>query len=351
MTRISEGMEATSGLIRAVDFPGFVRDLIESVFDAVIDSSIEQMKAYGALVKAVARSVEQFAEENAAEANRYLLDNWFDCYDYDRKTKQVHIKPDCFRSKLFHSSVADELGIELKQGRTTAERVLSAAKTHVALRRQRQALRRINMGINRIAGAKSKPAVWIDLSPVEIGASIYGEEVPQEIVTIAGVETGITAFLGSGVAGRALPPTLIESFAAFEEHFGELGNNPDSYYLASAARGFFENGGTKLYIAAVPPSTGSETSDAELIGSDGHTGLAALAEIDGISLLAAPGVTSAAVQRALIEHCEQRGDRIALLDVAKGLSVDEAIAARQFTSSYAALYYPWLQVRDRYTDV
>jgi uncharacterized protein len=59
------------------------------------------------------------------------------------------------------------------------------------------------------------------------------------------------------------------------------------------------------------------------------------------------------LQLALIAHCQELRDRVALLD---GPGAGSALRAptdalewrRGFDSSYAALYYPWLQVRDPY---
>lgn len=74
-----------------------------------------------------------------------------------------------------------------------------------------------------------------------------------------------------------------------------------------------------------------------------------LREIDGVNLVAAPGRTSAAVQQALIAHCEQMGDRFAVLDAAFGApmfgdnSVEVQRRSVDSTRGYAALYYPWLK--------
>lgn len=56
-----------------------------------------------------------------------------------------------------------------------------------------------------------------------------------------------------------------------------------------------------------------------------------------------------AVQQALVAHCEERRDRIALLDVPMSASAarDRLVAWRNtFDSSYAALYHPWVSVVD-----
>jgi|SRR5580692_10836234 phage tail sheath protein FI len=61
----------------------------------------------------------------------------------------------------------------------------------------------------------------------------------------------------------------------------------------------------------------------------------------------------ARVEAALVEHCENRADRIALLDPPLSASLDNelgvgAIVAwrSRFDSKYAALYYPWTRVVD-----
>ncbi len=53
-------------LIEEVDFPHFVATLIQGVFDAVVNASIEQMKSYEQLLKDVARATDQFARDNVS---------------------------------------------------------------------------------------------------------------------------------------------------------------------------------------------------------------------------------------------------------------------------------------------
>lgn len=61
-------------IIDAVDFPDFVAGLIEGTFQAIVDGSVRQMKAYGELVKDVAASVEAFGKDNvSAETTRDRL--------------------------------------------------------------------------------------------------------------------------------------------------------------------------------------------------------------------------------------------------------------------------------------
>jgi phage tail sheath protein FI len=87
------------------------------------------------------------------------------------------------------------------------------------------------------------------------------------------------------------------------------------------------------------------------------TGLETFADIDEISIIAAPGYSfnyndnpgrANEIVQNLIEHCEIRMKyRVALLDSPDGFIVSEVQTFRgQFDSSYAALYYPWLKIID-----
>jgi phage tail sheath protein FI len=89
----------------------------------------------------------------------------------------------------------------------------------------------------------------------------------------------------------------------------------------------------------------------DFVGADGgsgnRTGIASLEDIDEISICMVPGMWSASVQNALIVHCETLKDRFAVLDPRDGLSIEGVREFREpLDSKYAALYYPWLEVRD-----
>lgn len=84
------------------------------------------------------------------------------------------------------------------------------------------------------------------------------------------------------------------------------------------------------------------------------TGLAALAEVDEIAIVATPDAVrwseleqQAAVHH-LIAHCQAAGScRIGLVDPPRDSSLQQVRGFRaMFDSSYAALYYPWLEIAD-----
>jgi phage tail sheath protein FI len=82
-----------------------------------------------------------------------------------------------------------------------------------------------------------------------------------------------------------------------------------------------------------------------------RTGLQSLTNINDISILAAPGVTSVSVQTALVTQCEQLRYRFAVLDGASPPDdslVDVQNQRQQFDTKYAALYHPWLVIPDPY---
>ena len=100
-------------------------------------------------------------------------------------------------------------------------------------------------------------------------------------------------------------------------------------------------------------------ADAHYVGLDGvvpetRTGLQSLRNEEEISLVAAPGRTSAQIQLALINHCEAMRYRFAVLDsdVPQRDSLNDVQFQRQqYDTKYAALYYPWLLIPNPFPGV
>lgn len=97
-------------------------------------------------------------------------------------------------------------------------------------------------------------------------------------------------------------------------------------------------------------------ADDRYIGDDDlnpekRTGLQALRNIEEVSIVAAPGRTSAPLQNALISHCELMRYRFAVLDgmpPPTDLLANIQAQRQQFDTKYAALYHPWLIIPDPY---
>lgn len=67
MVKIGSYLSEPQGTV-PVNFPDFVSDLIKGVFQSVVNSSIQQMEAYAELVRDVAKTVDQFTENNVTES-------------------------------------------------------------------------------------------------------------------------------------------------------------------------------------------------------------------------------------------------------------------------------------------
>ncbi len=89
--------------------------------------------------------------------------------------------------------------------------------------------------------------------PEDLHPGVYVSEVPVGTHTIQAASTSTACFIGETARGRPFAPGLVTSFTEFSRVFGDLGSGsgkppPD---LPLAARQFFENGGTRLYVVRV----------------------------------------------------------------------------------------------------
>lgn len=120
-------------------------------------------------------------------------------------------------------------------------------------------------------------------------------------------------------------------------------------------------------VPAASATTGAELAVKDVVGSyigkvDDRSGLSGLEAVDDVTMVVAPDLMAAyqrgaisreqvkAVQMAMISHCENMANRMAILDPLPDMGPTEVHEWRQneagFDSKYAALYYPWIQVAD-----
>jgi len=115
---------------------------------------------------------------------------------------------------------------------------------------------------------------------------------------------------------------------------------------------------------------GASVTNSDIIGSVGTpptvpgSGLSLFrnGEVVDVNLLAVPGNTHRSIIAELIDLCSSRGDCMTILDSPQNMSVSDAVdwhnglgsatgaPTSALNSSYAALYYPWLQVYDGFSD-
>ncbi len=115
-------------------------------------------------------------------------------------------------------------------------------------------------------------------------------------------------------------------------------------------------GGT--YVLSAPSVTSEAVAASDIAGDVAERrGIGGLAAVDEITMVAVPDLWSivqngdgvADVQRKLIAHCESAGDRMAILDAPDGLVpqqvLDWRLGEAGYDSRFAALYWPWIEVR------
>ncbi len=159
---------------------------------------------------------------------------------------------------------------------------------------------------------------------------------------ITPVDTATGGFVGMAPQGPLGDPVTVTSYADFVAVYGSTTSEANPH-LGPSVAGFFANGGSRLVVVRV-----AGADDASVIGNDGAfpTGLYALAAVDEVSFMAAPGFGSQAVQTALITVCEAAGDRMAILDPISPADTPADILAQRAglssPSGFAALYYPWI---------
>lgn len=144
--------------------------------------------------------------------------------------------------------------------------------------------------------------------PIYATPGVYVEEVPSGARPISAVGTSTAAFVGAAPDHRARlgDATAVNSWTEFVKHY--VGEAEETTALANAVYGFFENGGGRCYVVNIEegqPIAGTARQ---------RTGLRALEPIDEIAIVAAPGYNDPDSWNALISHCENLNDRVAILD-------------------------------------
>jgi hypothetical protein len=146
--------QRTGSLVNEIDFPGFVAGLVHGTFDAIVDAAIRQMDSYASLVSAVAKTVDQFTEENVTpnQARDWLA---------QRYPGEVRIAPPTAEQpapllvptaeRLTPAWLAD-YGVEGEEltGELLEERVLPQVRTHVGTERQQLLATMVMLGMNRV---------------------------------------------------------------------------------------------------------------------------------------------------------------------------------------------------------
>ncbi len=191
-------------------------------------------------------------------------------------------------------------------------------------------------------------ATWSGL-PLDPGHQVGGTPDSMSAVfdpaSVAAAETPIMIDAGPGATGLSVLHTLFAASTTLQTALLSPSSSADERTIDLILRG---------------GSDGDRPEDADYEGTvrpdDSKTGLIALEDLDDVSIVAAPGSTfgykgnpdrAHAIVNGLISHAEQMRYRIAVIDAGDDMSTGEVRAMRaQFDSSWAALYYPWIEIVD-----
>lgn len=194
----------------------------------------------------------------------------------------------------------------------------------------------------------------------ESAPGVYREDVyglPQRSLFM----TSVPAFLGTRPLRRPIPPdpkttqpdnkagrskpdrnqpirfSVLSWWSQFEHYF----QSPfDDAYLAYAVRGFFQNGGRRCCVVNLKDLSAESLQD----------GLDSIAGLNTVDLVCVPelatlGSKAFDLQQIVVKHCENAGDRFAILDSRHGDTSDGVADQWSAIDGHnGAIYYPWLRV-------
>lgn len=165
-----------SGVIDAVDFPGFVAGLIKGVFRAIVKTSIEQMEAYATMVANVAKTVDQYMADNVSneQAMDQLVNAQPDLFEADMRgdAPQVQQRGDANADQMggFLQSLGLPFDLDTSDPEVIKSEVVPAQRKTMAMDRQKLLATMVLMGINRIVvvDGKIQASVVFELNAKDI---------------------------------------------------------------------------------------------------------------------------------------------------------------------------------------
>jgi hypothetical protein len=212
---MAEGVQGFRNLVSAVDFPQFVSGLIQGVFQAIVDASIQQMEAFGELLAATAKSVDQFASDHISDdsAREQIASRYPSLVRVERSEGASRLVPieDADLSAL--APLAGQRGTDVSDPETELAMV-QAAKLEMAQQRQRMMALMVMLGINRIVvtNGRINARVLFDIDTTDVAArqATAGTRSESETEAAAAAVTWQPWGAG-GAAARTRHKTVVRS--------------------------------------------------------------------------------------------------------------------------------------------
>ena len=257
--------QRAGALVNEIDFPGFVAGLVHGTFDAIVDASIRQMESYSSLVSAVAKTVDQFTEENVSpnQARDWLA---------QRYPGEVRVaQPTAEQPAPVLGPAAEgltpvwlgEYGIDGEELTTELleERVLPQVRTHVGAERQQLLATMVMLGMNRVAVKDGSITAKVMFRANANDAAKVGYATGSDPKSVAdwGERGSLTYSAGSSTMVSTLGVNAQSDTTLRADLFGEVRLNFVSETLpldklADAAKIALVQRNSAVTRAAVPPA-------------------------------------------------------------------------------------------------
>lgn len=239
---VREGVDQFGALVKKVDFPKFVGGLIKNVFQAIVESSIEQMRAYGELIANVSKTVDSFMQDNiSAGAGRdWLAQKYPDALGVETSANSSSFAEGGAAPAPTASLVARGENAEVRLAQISHEmnlnppvsditdadaelRLVTAARLQMAKSRQQLLASMVMLGINRIVVTDGSIVAKVvfdmraeDKAKRKYTASMHDEESNRMKET-----------MNASYGGWFSPVDVSAGFEAEQSHVATVGSSVD----------------------------------------------------------------------------------------------------------------------------
>lgn len=153
---VNQVARVTQETLQAIAFPTFVADLLRGTFQAIINSSIQQMEAFGELLENVSKSVDQFMADNITDnqARDWLTQRYPNLMRVTMEEGQPRLEPtpnaDEYPVPNFRAELNTPESVSNLDESTLEETLLPAARRQLAQSRLQVLSTLVMMGLQRI---------------------------------------------------------------------------------------------------------------------------------------------------------------------------------------------------------
>ncbi|GAA1520009.1 hypothetical protein [Kribbella lupini] len=199
--RVGEVARAT---LNAIDFPSFVGALIKGTFQAIVDATIQQLEAYATLLQEVAKTVDDYMQDNVTEdsARDYLAERYPGVLYKDVSGTSPTLEVDLSNPTATLPTFFTDLGFDnpAQIDPVSVDEVLvPAARKTIAEQRHQTLATMVLLGLNRIVvdtgEINAKLQFHIDAAET---MALKFDSTQTSMGTMAGT-SGRSTFSGNGI--------------------------------------------------------------------------------------------------------------------------------------------------------